>query len=133
MIVSENLCALYGWTKDQALGKQLHLNTLTYEVIGVTKDLYMGGFFNRLEPLAFVKASPDNNRYLIVKANPNSLKSVHDQLKATWVNLFPLKPFNAFYQDELEVEALRVNESLATIFFGLQLYLFYLRLPVCLL
>ena len=77
----------------------------------------MGGFFNKLEPLVMVKGSPDLYRYLIVQASPNSLRSVYDQLKAKWSAVYPLKPFNAFYQDELETEAQKVNESIASIFF----------------
>ena len=77
----------------------------------------MGGFFNQLQPIVMVKGSPDLYRYLIVQANPNSLRSVYDQLKAKWTTIYPLKPFDAFYQDELETEAQKVNESIATIFF----------------
>lgn len=116
-IVSANLCSQYGWTPENAIGKQFRVDTVSYSIIGVTKDIYMGGFFNQLQPIVMVKGSPDLYRYLIVQANPNSLRSVYDQLKAKWTTIYPLKPFDAFYQDELETEAQKVNESIATIFF----------------
>lgn len=116
-IVSANLCGQYGWTPENAIGKQFRMDTVNYTVIGVTRDIYMGGFFNQLEPVVMVKGTPELYRYLIVQVSPNSLRSVYDQLKAKWSAVYPLKPFNAFYQDELETEAQKVNESIASIFF----------------
>ncbi|MBK8634988.1 MAG: ABC transporter permease [Saprospiraceae bacterium] len=117
MIISEKLCAEYGWTKDNAIGKQLRVDTILYSVIGVTKDLYVGGFFNNIDPLAMVKVPNTSSRLLIVQSNGNSLKTVYDQIKASWTNTFPLKPFNGFYQNEETSQAQRVNQSVTTIFF----------------
>ena len=116
-IISENLCSLYGWKSQDALNKQIKIDTLTYSVIGVTKNIYMGGFFNRLEPILMVKTLNQDYANLIIKAKPNSLHTLMDQLKATWTELYPLRPFNSFYQDELATEAQKVNESIAKIFF----------------
>ena len=67
-IISENLCSLYGWKSQDALNKQIKIDTLTYSVIGVTKNIYMGGFFNRLEPILMVKTLNQDYANLIIKA-----------------------------------------------------------------
>ncbi|MEP7322644.1 MAG: ABC transporter permease [Saprospiraceae bacterium] len=116
IIVSEQLCAAYGWKPEAAIGKQMQLDTLMLTVIGVAKDIYMGGFFNRTEPPVYCQGPLAGYRTLIVKTDPTAIKSVHDQIKAKWTALYPLKPFNSFYQDMVAAEAQDVNNSIATIF-----------------
>jgi ABC-type antimicrobial peptide transport system permease subunit len=41
---------------------------------------------------------------------------VQDQVKAKWSQVFPLKPYSGFYQDEVGAEAYQVTSSIATIF-----------------
>jgi putative ABC transport system permease protein len=36
--------------------------------------------------------------------------------KAQWTQMYPLKPFQGFYQDEIAVQALKTTQSIATIF-----------------
>ena len=117
LIISENLCAAYGWKPDQALGKHLIMDTINYAVIGVCKDMYMGSFFNELSPIALALGPTSAYRNLIVQVDQSKLIKVYDQIKAKWTSLFPLKPFDGFYQDQIAAEAQRVNNSIATIFF----------------
>jgi putative ABC transport system permease protein len=42
---------------------------------------------------------------------------VYDQTKAAWTKLYPMKPFSAYYQDQVAAQASQVNQSIATIFF----------------
>lgn len=117
IIISQNLCAKYGWLPEQALGKIMTMDTVQYSVIGVCKDIYMGGFFNEVNPIVLAKGPVTRYRNLIVRADQSKLKSVYDQIKAKWTALYPLKPFSGFYQDEIAAEAQKVNNSIATIFF----------------
>lgn len=116
IIISENLCTQYGWTKENALGKQLRSGSLTYSVIGVSKDLYIDGFLSPIAPLAFAKVAESNNRLLLVKSKSVALENVYGELQSSWNSLLPLKPFNAFYQNELGSQVHRVNASITTIF-----------------
>ncbi len=115
IIVTEDICNLFNWKVDETVNKQIHIDTMSYTIIGTVKPL-MRNFFNRSNPMVFTKTTDDAYTHLIVKAQSNKLGSVMDQLKASWTGLYPLRPFNAFYQNELATEAQRVNESIAKIF-----------------
>lgn len=116
IIISENLSASFNWKPSTALGKNIKIDTILYNVIGVCKDIYMGGFFNAPMPVAFSKVHARDFRHLVVAADNENLKSVHDQLKAKWAKLFPLQPFKPFYQDQLGAEAFNTTKSIAKIF-----------------
>ncbi len=117
LIIPASLCASYGWKPEEALGKQMRLDTVNYSIIGVSNDVIMGGFFSKTDPPVISFGPKNKYRHLIVKADPTVLKSVHDQVKAKWTEMYPLKPFNSFFQDRLEAEAKDVNKSVALIFF----------------
>jgi len=117
MVITENAAAQFGWTAAQAIGQPLSWDTTTATVIGVMKDLNMTGFFDAAEPVAFAKVPASAYRYILIQAKPDHLAAVFDEAKAIWTGLYPMKPFNAFYQNEVAAEGQKVNESIATIFF----------------
>jgi len=117
MVISENAAAQFGWTPSSALGQTVRYDTINTTVIGVVKDLYMTGLFDAIEPVVFSKVPATSFRQMIIRSKPDQLASVFDEAKAIWTGLYPMKPFNAYYQNELAAEGQKVNESIATIFF----------------
>ncbi|MEO7293598.1 MAG: FtsX-like permease family protein, partial [Ginsengibacter sp.] len=55
-------------------------------------------------------------QYLIIQAPPADLTNVYNKTKEVWKKLFPSKPFNGFYQNQITAEAYRVSSSIAKIF-----------------
>lgn len=117
MVISEAAASQFGWTANEALGQTIRYDSITNTVIGVAKDIYMTGFFNAMEPVVFTKVPASDYRHVLIKAKPDQITSVFNEAKATWTSLYPMKPFNGFYQNELAAEGQKVNESIATIFF----------------
>ncbi|HNT22450.1 MAG TPA: ABC transporter permease [Saprospiraceae bacterium] len=117
IVLSEKAASEFGWTAETALGQQVKWDTVHAQVIGVTKDLYMTAFFDPIEPVAFAKVQPSAYRTLVVKSRLGQVNAAFDEARAIWSGLYPMKPFNAFYQNEIAAEAHRVNASIATIFF----------------
>ncbi len=116
ILVTQKFAGMYGWKDKEAVGKQIHINAATYSVIGVLKDFQSGDFFQPLEPAVMKPVKADQFKYLIIQAKPGNLTRVYDRTKATWQKLFPLKPFNGFYQDEVIAESYRISISIAKIF-----------------
>ena len=116
ILVTQKFAGMYGWKNQEALGKQVHIDTATYSVVGVLKDFQPGGFFDPLEPAVMKPVKADQFRYLIIQAKPADLNAVYDKTKTAWQKLFPLKPFDGFYQDEVTAESYRVTRSIAKIF-----------------
>jgi len=84
-------------------------------VVGTINDIQLH-LFEPLAPAVMRLVKPERYGNLIVKARPGQLIAVHDRVKAKWAQLYPLKPFNSFYQDQVAAEAMKVTQSIATIF-----------------
>lgn len=117
IVLSEKAASQFGWTAESALGQRVKWDSAGAQVIGVVKDLYMTAFFDPIEPVAFTAVQPSAYRNLVVKSRPGQVSAAFDEARNLWAGLYPMKPFNAFYQNEIAAEAQRVNASVATIFF----------------
>lgn len=116
VLISQKMAAEFGWSAEAAIGKQIRLDTATFNVIGTLHNFHQQHLFEPIEPAMMRLARPERYVNLIIRAQPAELKSVYDRVKAQWAQLNPLKPFHGFYQDEVGAEAYKVTSSIATIF-----------------
>jgi putative ABC transport system permease protein len=121
LLITQKMAATFGWTTSQSLGKRIHMGAKYFTVVGVLKDFNTGVLFEPLQPAALKLCKENAYTHLIVQAKPKDLAGVYKGVKDTWERLYPTKPFNGFYQNEVKAEAYRVTNSVATIFlwFGL--------------
>lgn len=117
LMITQKMAAMYGWSDQEAIGKQIHIDSVNYSVIGVLKDFHTSELFDPLEPVAMKLAREDKFQFLVIQANKEDLTTVYDKTKAAWAKLFPLLPFNGFYQNEITAEGYKVSKSIAQIFF----------------
>ena len=116
ILVTGKYAAMYGWKPGEALGKEVHVDTAAYSIVGVLKDFQTGSLFMPAEPTVMKLTKEDNYRYLIIQAKGSDLTSIYTTAEATWKHLFPAQPFNGFYQDQITAESYRVSASIAKIF-----------------
>lgn len=116
LLVNEKMAAQFGWTGEEALGKTIRIDTISYTIAGTLDDFHSNMLFDPVEPAAMCLVRPEKATNLVIRAKPGELTSVFDQTKAAWARLFPLKPFRGFYQSEIAGEAMRVTSSIAKIF-----------------
>lgn len=116
LLVSQKFAGMFGWKDEEAIGQQVRIDTITYTVAGTLKDFHVDKLFDPLEPVVMRLVRPERFQDLVIRAKPGELGSTFDQVKAAWTKLFPLKPFNGYYQDEVAAEALKVTTSIAQIF-----------------
>jgi putative ABC transport system permease protein len=117
LLITEKMAAVCGWNKSQALGKRIHIDSADYSVVGVLNDFQSETLFEPLQPAAVKLCNERKFQFLIVQAKPQDLTTVYSEVKAAWKRLYPLKPFNGFYQNQVKAEAYRVTDSIASIFF----------------
>ncbi len=118
LLITEKMAALYGWNNSQAVGKRVHINGVDYSVIGVLKDFQSETLFDQSQPLAMKWCNESRFQFLVVQARPQDLTKVFAKVKDAWQKLYPLKPFDGFYQNQLKAEAYQTTNSIASIFFG---------------
>jgi ABC-type antimicrobial peptide transport system permease subunit len=119
LLVTEKFAAAYGWKPAEALGKQVHVDSSNFTVIGVLKDFHPVSLFEPAFPVAMKATQEDKYRYLIIQARSKDLTRIYNTTQSIWKKLFPLQPFNAFYQDQMIAESHRVSTSIAKIFLWL--------------
>jgi len=116
LLITQQLATLYGWSEQQALGKRIRIDSTSFSVVGVMKDFHQGYLFNLAEPVALKLGRENRYQFLVMQADKNDLSIVYSKANDAWSKLFPLKPFNGFYQNEITAEAYNISKSIATIF-----------------
>jgi putative ABC transport system permease protein len=116
LLITQKMAAEFGWSEQQSLGKKVRIDSISYSVVGVLKDFQMQSLFNPLEPVALRLGRENQYQFLIIQAKPQDLTTVYAKANDTWKRLFPLKPFNAFYQNEVAAETYKITTNIAIIF-----------------
>ena len=116
ILITEKLAALYGWNNKEALGKQVHIDSATYSVIGVLKDFQSEVLFEPLEPVAMKLVKENRFQFLIIQAATADLTNVYAKTRDAWKRIFPMKPYTGFYQNHIKAEAYDTSKSIARIF-----------------
>jgi putative ABC transport system permease protein len=116
LLITEKTAAMYGWNAKQAISKRLYIDSTNFTVVGVLRDVQSESLFQPSMPVV-LRLGRDNRFWmLIIEARPRDLASVNEKVRAVWKRLFPLRPFNGFYQNQLKANAFQVNDSVAKIF-----------------
>jgi ABC-type antimicrobial peptide transport system permease subunit len=116
LLVTQKMAALYGWKDAEAPGKRIRIDSSIYSVVGVLKDLHTETLFEPSKPMAVKLGKENRYQFLVVKAKEKDLTNVFAEVGTVWKSLFPERPYNGFYQNQLKAEAARTTRSIATIF-----------------
>ncbi len=116
LLLNEKMALEFGWQPENAVGKTVKMDTATLVVVGILKNFHRQGFFSPMEAMAVRFVRPEKCATLIVRAKPSEVSTVFEASKKKWAALFPLRPFNGFYQEEASAESQKVSSSIATIF-----------------
>lgn len=115
VIITEGLARALDLTNP--IGKEIiWLDTVKYYVVGVVKDIYTNGLWEKMDPVMFRYATKDHVNHILVKANADKLISINQFMEAKWKIIFPYKLYDGNYMDEQMVEADTVNKNLVKMF-----------------
>ena len=116
LLITQMLAARFGWKEQEALGKRIFIDSTYYSVVGILKDFHPDRLFQPLEPVAMTLAKETRFQFLIMRTKPEELTTVYAKANDVWKRLFPLKPFNGFYQNQVTAEAFETSKNIAIIF-----------------
>jgi len=107
IIVTEEFVKEFGW-KDNPIGKRiLWMDTASFYVIGVVKNIYSRALWEPIEPTMFRYVAPEKYQQLVASTDPSKLREVNMCLEAKWRELFP----NMLYPGQMVDEELaQTNE-----------------------
>lgn len=115
VIVTESLAKELGL--NAPLGKEIiWMDTVHYFIVGVVKDIYNRGLWEKFSPCMFRYGPKDRVNHILVKAPADKLRSVNEFMEARWKELFPNRIYNGRFMDEEMVEANTVNNNIVIMF-----------------
>ena len=93
-------------------------DTIRYTVIGVVNDFFANGMWSKIEPTLIKLALTDTYYSMAIRAKAEDLPGVLEDLRESWIRLFPNYPFTGRFQEDTLEEEKAINRSIK------QLYIF---------
>jgi len=111
VIINEKMVRDFGW--KEALGMTVTLyDTTRLTVIGVVKDFYVNGLWEKIHPTMLRLSSNDQYNILAVRAEPKELSGVLDYLSLKWKSQSTNFIFGGRFQEDTMQEAKAINNSI---------------------
>lgn len=111
IIVNQKLVNDFGW-KD-AIGMTVTLyDTTKFTIVGVVKDFYLRGLWQKIDPTLLRLATNDQYNILAVRAETKDLHEVLDYLSSKWKSQATNFIFGGMYQEDTMQEEKTINNSI---------------------
>lgn len=118
IVVNEKLVGDFGW--KEPVGKVITLyDTTKLTVVGVVKDFYAGGLWQKIEPAMLRISGINKYSNIVVRADKGDLPAVLEYLRSAWKSLCPNYVFNGRLQEDLLQEEKDINDSIMKVNFFL--------------
>jgi putative ABC transport system permease protein len=110
IILNESALDFYGWTSEEALGKEFDVWQAKGVVRGVVKDFHFASLHKSIAPLLIFTGSGLRTSNLLVKVDAGFKGNLNEELKTLWNQVNPDSPFLLTYLNE-RYELLYKSES----------------------
>jgi putative ABC transport system permease protein len=116
VLVTEELVKQFGW-KDNPIGKRLvWMDTVSFYVIGVVKNIYARALWNPIQPLIIRYATSDKFQQVVVKTAPAKMVSVNEFMEKKWKEVLPNTLYNGQWIDNEMKETSEINANVSVMF-----------------
>lgn len=116
VLVTEELIKQFGW-KDNPIGKKLvWMDTSSFYVIGVVKNIYANALWSPIQPLMIRYATKDKYQQVLVKTDPKKMASVNEFMEKKWKEVFPNTLYNGQWIDQELQETNEINKNVSIMF-----------------
>ncbi|MEP1093887.1 MAG: ABC transporter permease [Cyclobacteriaceae bacterium] len=87
----------------EPIGAQVKIDSIPYDIIGVSKNFHFNNFYYENLPTIFTVAEQENYRYLTMQVRSGAEQSMYESIQTQWSKLFPETPFQGGYQEDVWV------------------------------
>ena len=111
IIINQKMVKDFGW--KEAVGMTVTLyDTTRLTVIGVVKDFYVNGLWEKINPTMLRLSSNDKYNVLAVRAEPKDLHDALDYLSLKWKSQGTNFIFGGMFQEDTMQEEKAINNSI---------------------
>ncbi|MGC1392473.1 MAG: ABC transporter permease [Bacteroidales bacterium] len=111
IVINQKMVKDFGWKTPIGMTVTLY-DTTRLTVIGVVKDFYVSGLWQKINPTMLRLSSNDQYGVLVVRAEPENLPSVLDYLSLKWKNQATNFIFGGRFQEDTLQEEKTINNSI---------------------
>jgi putative ABC transport system permease protein len=115
-MLNEAAVKIFGWTKNDAVGKKLSAYSQVGEVIGVVKDFHFSSLHTQIAPLIML-VPKTKIEYLYIRVAPGNLANTLAKLETDWKTIAPHLPFDYLLLDEHVAAMYRQDKRLSQLIF----------------
>lgn len=112
-IINERTAKTFGWTPDEAIGRQLILNGVG-EIRGVVKDFHFQSIHTDLKPIVLFTALWGGN-LLLVKTSGDDIPGTLAYIEKIWKKLVPNRPFEYSFLDDRYASMYKTETQLGNV------------------
>jgi putative ABC transport system permease protein len=111
IVINQKMADDFGWTDP--LGKVITLyDTTKLTVVGVVRDFYTYGVWDKIEPTMLRLAKSDSYSFMVVRTGKKDLPAVLDHIGKVWKTQLPNYLFTGRAQEDLMQEEKDINGSI---------------------
>ena len=99
IIVNQAFLKMMNWSS--AIGKTIMYNNHKYFVIGQVDDFHYESFEYEVAPIVLMNTTPEDVKFIYIKSSSSLVSNAHENIKSTWQKIYPNRPFDFYYQDEV--------------------------------
>ncbi len=111
VIVNQKMVSDFGWKNPIGMTITLY-DTTRFTVVGVVKDFYVSGLWQKINPTLLRLAPDDKYSVLVVRAEPKDLPAVLDFLSLAWKKQSTNFIFGGMFQEDTMEEEKTINNSI---------------------
>jgi putative ABC transport system permease protein len=111
IVINEKMGKNFGWKDPVGMTVTIY-DTTRFTVVGVVKDFYSNGLWQKINPAMLRLSANSNYGILAVRAESKDLPNVLDYLSLKWKNQNTNFVFGGMYQEDTMQEAKEINNSI---------------------
>ena len=111
IVINQKMVKDFGWKTPIGMTVTLY-DTTRLTVVGVVKDFYVRGLWQKINPTILRLSSNDQYGVLVVRAEPENLPAVLDYLSLKWKNQATNFVFGGRFQEDTMQEEKTINNSI---------------------
>ncbi len=117
LVVSRELVKFLN-IQDNPIGEEIEVHGTKRRILGVVDD-FLDNLYQSAEaqPFVFYTSGPEFFQMAIVRTTAEDLAEVNNDLEASWKEMYPTKPYNSHYQEDVLMEGKRyLTKNMTNIF-----------------
>jgi putative ABC transport system permease protein len=111
IIINQKMVQDFGWKEPLGMTVTLY-DTTRLTVVGVVKDFYINGLWDKISPTMLRLSSNEQYGVLVVRAEPEDLHGVLDYLSLKWKNQGTNFVFAGMFQEDTMQDEKAINNSI---------------------